>query len=274
MRCIIVEDEPNQREILRRFITRDCPELELIGEAKSLAEARTMILLEKPELVFLDIELPGGYSIDLLAELKNTLGNLPFGIIFVTSHAEFITKAFDFSALQYLVKPIDESKFRHAVNFALEKARFQEEQAQKLAIFFEAMKREKLEKLPVPRITGEIDFVDIKEIVSIESHPLGETSIINLLSGLAINSSKSIGHYKKVMESDFPFFVIHQSIIINLELIKRFYPSDRSLVMINGAKILASKRRSVALHQYLKNEKKEVVSNNIFLRVLDLLKGR
>ena len=103
IRAIIVDDEPKNRKILRSLLTDFCPQVTITGEAASAEEARTLIDEETPDLLFLDIEMPRGNAFDLLDEIMP----VKFEIIFITAFDEYTLKAFRYSALDYLLKPVD-----------------------------------------------------------------------------------------------------------------------------------------------------------------------
>ena len=110
VRALLVDDEELGRRLLRNLLARD-EDVEIVGEASSAAEAQQRIAQLKPDLVFMDIEIPGGSGIDVLRQLGEPL---PY-VIFVTAHPEFALPAFELQAVDYLVKPVQRARFDGSV---------------------------------------------------------------------------------------------------------------------------------------------------------------
>jgi two-component system LytT family response regulator len=118
MRAVIVEDEPALSFRLKELLRRYCSQVEVVGEALDANEGKRLILSLKPDIVFLDIQMPKKSGFDMLAEL----GRYDFDVIFVTGHDEYGVRAVKVSALDYLMKPVKGSELRKAVVKAEEKA--------------------------------------------------------------------------------------------------------------------------------------------------------
>ena len=111
MKALIIDDEANSRHTLRNLLARLCPQVEVIAEASSAEEGLQMIQQHQPGLIFLDIEMPGQNGFELL----NALQDISFEVIFTTAYHEYAVKAFRFSAIDYLLKPIDPDELMSAV---------------------------------------------------------------------------------------------------------------------------------------------------------------
>jgi len=111
IKTILVDDEPRGLTSLQKLLHLNCPELDIIACCSSAEEAREQIVLLKPHLVFLDIAMPGKSGLDLLYDMTE----INFEIIFVTAHSNYMTQAFHFSAVDYLLKPVDEDLLIEAV---------------------------------------------------------------------------------------------------------------------------------------------------------------
>src|ERR1700752_143393 len=110
IRTVIVDDEESSREVLRQLLGKFCPEIEIIGECSNIDEAYTIISSKKPDLVFLDVHMPTGNGFTLLKKFAT----IEFDIIFATSYDKYAISAVRFSALDYLVKPIEVSDLQQA----------------------------------------------------------------------------------------------------------------------------------------------------------------
>src|SRR3954469_14911430 len=97
----IIEDESKLREVFVQLLQENCPEIEVIGEASNIVDGYSLILLKKPQVVFLDIEMPGGNGFELLSKFET----IPFETIFVSSYGHYAIKALKLSALDYMLKP-------------------------------------------------------------------------------------------------------------------------------------------------------------------------
>jgi two-component system LytT family response regulator len=110
----IVDDEPRGQNALQKLLQQNCPDVEVVATCSSAGQARATIEKEQPDLVFLDIAMPGKTGIDLLHEMED----VNFEIIFVTAHNDYMVQAFRFSAVDYLLKPVDETLLIDAVKRA------------------------------------------------------------------------------------------------------------------------------------------------------------
>lgn len=114
MKAIIIDDELSGREVLKKLIEKNCPEVTIMHTLNSIETGLVAIKEDKPDLVFLDIQMPNGSGFDLLNKLKK----IDFEIIFVTAHDNYAIKAFKYSAVDYLLKPIRVAELIAAVNKA------------------------------------------------------------------------------------------------------------------------------------------------------------
>jgi two-component system LytT family response regulator len=121
IQSIIIEDEPNNEELLRTLLKTYCPEVEVLGSVRTVKEGLEMVLKLLPEIIFLDIELPDGKGFDLLDQIRE----LPVRPIFTTGYDEYAVKAIRYAAFDYLTKPIDIEELQNAIQ------RYQEQRAQK-----------------------------------------------------------------------------------------------------------------------------------------------
>ena len=112
IKAILIDDIPQALDLLRKDLQDHCPEIEIIGEAKSVVEGSKLLRSTVPDVVFLDIELQDGSGFDIL----EILGDISFKIIFTTASDAHAIKAFRFSAIDYLLKPIDPEELKQAVN--------------------------------------------------------------------------------------------------------------------------------------------------------------
>ncbi|HRW74592.1 MAG: LytTR family DNA-binding domain-containing protein [Saprospiraceae bacterium] len=237
IRAVIVDDEQYGRENLRNLLGRYCPEVEVVGEADSV-ERGVQVLRDpdlKPDVAFLDINLQDG----LVFQLLNELTDRPFEVIFVTAYEQFAVKAFKYSAIDYVLKPIDPDALKEAVA-QIRPGRLNRI-AQRLDVFQGALAQpHTYEKLTVSALDG-IYFLNLKEIVRFEADD--NYTNIYLQDGGKLTASKTIKSYEDLLANQH-FFRVHKRHMINLNFIRKFVKGDGGyLVMDDGKQIDVSRRR-------------------------------
>ena len=245
LRAVIIDDETNAREALTNLLRILCPEVEICGEAKNADLGIELIKKEKPNVVFLDIQMPGKTGFDLLS----SFGKVDFGVIFTTAYQEYAIRAFRFSAIDYLLKPIDPDELQAAVEkFKLQVGSVNPQQLQILQDHLDApaslrlveRKKNDHQRIALPTAEG-IHFVQMTDIIQCES--LGSYTKFHLVKGPPIVVSRLLKEYEEILDNYY-FFRVHQSNIINLEHIKRYVKGDGGQVwMSDNTEIEVSRRR-------------------------------
>jgi two-component system, LytTR family, response regulator len=241
--ALIVDDEVNSRDTLSFLLESLCPEVSVVGQAENAEEAKQLIQRHGPRLVFLDIQMPGQTGLELLVSLEK----IDFDIIFTTAYHEYAVKAFRFSAIDYLLKPINPDELTAAVKKVLDKKNlFSSDQLQLLKQALSDFQQPKTQKavtdrkLAIPVQDG-THFIDLKDIIWCES--LGAYTRFHLVDGTKLVISRLIKEYEDILEN-FDFARIHQSYIINLQHIKKYSKLDGGTVqMSDGAQLEVARRR-------------------------------
>lgn len=237
IRTIIVDDESMSCDVLTKMLKLYCPEIFIAGIAHSLENARKLIETEKPQLVFLDIELPDGNSFLLLDELDD----IHFKIIFTTAFSQFAVKAFKCSALDYLLKPLDIDELITAVSkykLPADGATYQSQISQLKENINPA--RKKLKTIGLATI-NEIQFVTIEDIIRLEAS--NNYTCFYMDNGEKITVSHTIKYYEELL-SDHRFLRVHQSHIINLDKVKKYQKGKGgNIIMTNSDCIHISPQR-------------------------------
>jgi two-component system LytT family response regulator len=243
LKAVIVDDEEFLRAMIRNILTDNFPEVDIVAEADSVSAGVAAIETSKPDLVFLHIEIKEGVGFDILEKIKYK----DFKLIFITAFNDFAIKAFKFSAVDYILKPINEEEFLTAVRRAvseLEKPLLKEQ----IENFFNNYQHLQNKKL-VLRTIEDIHIVNINDIVRCESD--NSYTTFHIRDGETIIISKSIKEYSEIL-SEFGFIRPHQSHLINMNFIKRLDKSDGGfLIMKDGKEIPVSTRRKQNLLQIL-----------------------
>jgi two-component system LytT family response regulator len=214
IRSVIVEDETAAREVLKNYLKKYCPQVEVIGEASNSKEAVPLLHEVKPELVFLDVEMPFGNAFDVLEACKD----LQFETIFVTAFSEYSLKALNQSAAYYLLKPISIEELIIAVNKVQQQVT-NHDLLNRNKIIVENYRESKPEKQQVilPTLEG-FEVVMMKDIVRLKGN--GNFTDLFLVDGSKKMVCRFLKHFSKILP--FPFIRVHKSHIININFVKSY----------------------------------------------------
>ena len=233
IKAIIIDDEQKARETLSDSLSLYCTNIDVIAEADGVKTGLVVIKENNPDVVFLDIMMTDGSGFDLL-ELIPTIN---FEIIFVTAYDKFAVKAFEFSAVDYILKPIKPQQLIRAVG-KLKKSEGFETINKKLEVLLN--NKNNLEKIALPSLDG-LCFIKIEDIIRCESDGNYTTFYMNL--GEKVIVTRLIKEYEEML-SPLTFYRIHKSHIINFKYIKKYIRGDGgSVIMNDGTKIEVSRRR-------------------------------
>jgi two-component system, LytTR family, response regulator len=236
MKAILIDDERDALEMLEWIIKKNSPEVEIIAMCDSALDGLEKIKDLKPELVFLDIEMPQLNGFDLLERL----GKYDFEVIFTTAYNQFAIKALKICALDYLLKPIDGEELKAAVKKAISrKSKVSSEQLEMLMNYF------KPEKPKIRRValtaSDHLVFVDTNDIVYCESDSNYTTFF--LAKGEKVMISKTLKDVEEILEGA-DFFRVHASYLINMKHVSKFTRGDGGyVVMSNNEHITVSRRK-------------------------------
>ncbi|MFD2541700.1 LytR/AlgR family response regulator transcription factor [Lacinutrix gracilariae] len=237
IKAILVDDEISNLKGLQRKLENLFPSIHVSGAFQKPEDAIQAIIDEKPNLLFLDIEMPRINGFELLARLKE----VHFHVIFVTAYSEYALKAFKKSAIDYVLKPIDNDDLVFAVNKALDiiKLKKESESNSKLLSVLEE-NISKSNKIIVPTQKG-ISFLPQDEVLHLEGYE-GYTKI-HLINNTTITSSYNLGKFEKLLNTT--FFKCHKSHIINLEKVRHF-ENEGYILLDNDYRVPISKTNKKA----------------------------
>ncbi|WNJ21133.1 LytTR family DNA-binding domain-containing protein [Pontibacter sp. G13] len=237
IRALIVDDSPGSRHTLVQLLNRFCPEVHLVGEASGVSEALDMIAQHDPNLLFLDIEMPHGSGFDLLKQLTDR----KIEVIFVTAFDQYAIQAIKYSALDYLLKPVDREELIQAVSKAKERLDNGKMQLG-MDILLENLRaqNESHKKLAVPTMDG-FEFIPVGEIVRCEGE--GAYTRIFLKDGVNKLTTRRMRDLELLLEQQ-NFFRIHRSHLVNISFIQRFYRGVGGQVeLIDGTSLSVARNR-------------------------------
>ncbi len=234
IRSIIVEDEARSASALISLLERYCPEVEVISVAKTVKDGIKVIELEQPCLVFMDIALPDGDGFTILEKVSFK----DFAVIFTTAYDKYAIKAFDFSAIHYLLKPINHLELQKAVE-RYEADRIEKDYSKKISVLNGNLKG-KLEKIVLPASDG-LEVIDLDKIIKLEaSHNYTHCYLADNTNFLVTRPLSAFDS----MLTDHHFVRIHSKYIINLQYLKKYIRGSGGFVrMKDDSEISVSKSR-------------------------------
>lgn len=226
MKAVIIDDEDINRDNLQQLLLQYCAEITIAGTAANAEEGRALIQQHQPDIVFLDIEMPGKNGLDLLKSLPEH----NFEIIFVTAHHQYGIQAVKFAALDYLLKPINYEELQSAVMRAVKKRseKQRNHQLENLIQLLHQQNTKSEHRIALPT-TKETRFAKTEEIIRCESS--NNYTTFYLVSGEKIIVSKPIYEYEALL-ADYQFIRCHSSHIVNIKLIKSWIKTDGGYLLL------------------------------------------
>lgn len=235
LRTVIIDDESHVRETLQHMLRKFCPQVKLVGVASGVASGIREIREKAAELVLLDIKMDDGTGFDLLDQI----GNIDFKIIFITAYEQYAIQAFGFSAIDYILKPINPEKLADAVKRA-------EQMVQgNFIIQLDTLRKnlktpENKNRKIILRTMENIYLLDVQDIIHCASD--GSYTIFDTMEDGRITISKSIKGYDDLLSGS-GFLRVHRSHLINLKHVRRFSRQDGGVVVMKkGIEVPASTR--------------------------------
>ena len=244
LNVVIVEDEKKSMAVLKNLLETYCPEINVAGTAESVARGIEVIKTVNPDLVFLDIEMQSATGFDLLQSLEK----LDFDVIFTTAYEHYALKAIKFSAIDYLLKPIDVNELKQAVAKVVKK-RTKHIDDERLQRLIENLSTGKSNKISIST-SEELVFVDVADIIRCEAK--GAYTIFFIKGRNNLVTSKNLKEYEQLL-SEHNFFRVHISHLINLHEVQRYIKTDGgSVEMKDGSRIVVATNRRQAFFERMR----------------------
>lgn len=238
---IVVDDEKNGRENLKILLEDFCEGIEVAGTAGTVEEAQNLIELHKPNVVFLDIQMSNETGFDLLEKYEK----VPFEVLFITAYSDYALKAIKFSAIDYILKPIDINELQTAVDKIKDKVDANILFPDNIQILLQNINSssEKYQKLAIPTADGMV-FLKLKDIFYFEgnnNHTLVHTRFAEKHTALM-----TLKEYESML-CDHNFLRIHKSFLVNMDEIREYVQGDEGCVVMknNDTLLVSEKQRSV-----------------------------
>ncbi len=246
LKTIVIDDEIDAVNFIRSIIKEYCPLLEVEDVAHSANEGEKKINEHKPDLVFLDVEMPHGSGFDLLCRFPEKT----FDVIFITAFNHYAIKAIKFSAVDYILKPININEFIAAVEKVIEKRKQHVSKEDSFQTLLENVRSAMPGKLAIPTSDG-MEYLNTKEIIRIEADR--SYSWFYLINNKKILVSRNLKEYQELL-TDRNFFRSHNSHLINLEHVKKFIRHEGGAIELDdGSQVPISRgKRDLFLLQMAK----------------------
>lgn len=244
VKAILIDDEELSRSTLRSMLGKYCTQVQIIGEAENVGSGLELLSKEQPDVVFLDIQMPDGTGFDLL----KLLNEIEFQVIFATAYDSYAIKAFEYSALDYLLKPVDPDKLISAVEkIVVNNKNDSQRQLETMLANLNGVK-----KIALPTSDG-LRIIKVEEIVRCESE--SNYTNIYLKSGERILIPKTLKEYDNLL-TPLGFYRVHHSHLINLSYIESYIRGEGGFAKLeDGREIEVSRRRKegflAALNHFL-----------------------
>jgi two-component system LytT family response regulator len=247
IRCVLIDDESNSLEMMEWLLKTYCPQVQIAAMCNAASKGIEAINLYKPDVVFLDIEMPHMNGFDMLEQFDK----LSFDVVFCTAYDQFAIKAFKYSALNYLLKPVDPEDLKETIRRIEEKN--QAPSKEQIELLFQNIRQ--TAKTPAQRIaltTGDgMIFVPTSDILYCQAES-NYTSVV-LTGGKKVLVSKVLKEIDETLSGS-DFFRIHNSYLINLNHIKKYVRGEGGyIIMDDGANISISRnKRQEFMEQFSK----------------------
>ncbi len=242
LKTIIVEDEETSRDILRNYLKKYCPKVELVGEASNIEEALSLIRNQTLDLVFLDVEMPKGNAFDLLEQV----GDRSFETVFVTAYNQYAIEALNTHASYYLLKPVSIDELIKAVDYVVQIKDKENALEDKVLTAFSSEKQGKI-TIPVQ------DGFEVLEAASILYCKADDNyTQIFLTSGSKKLVSKTLKYFEDAL-TDFGFARVHKSYLVNINEVTGYRKGKGGTVVLStGKEVMVSASQKANLLAYFK----------------------
>lgn len=234
--AIIIDDEPSSRNALKQKLSRHCEGITIIGECENGEEGIALLAKTDYDIVFLDVEMPRMNGFNMLQNLSK----INFEVIFITAYDHYAIKAIKFSALDYLVKPVEVEELKIAVEKAVKK-RNSSSGNERLEHLLQNLMQDKneLHRIAIPSMEG-LQFVETENIIFLEANSNYTCFFINNQSKITV--AKTLKEFEDLLPASV-FIRIHHSYIINKNMVTKYIKGEGGQVIMKNGKVLDVARR-------------------------------
>ncbi len=236
IKTILIDDEESSRNVIKALLKKFCPEINIIAEAENVKDAYKLINDKQPSLIFLDIQMPGGNGFTLLKKFDK----VDFDVIFVTSFDQYAINAIKYSALDYLLKPIEVDDLKQAVKRAVER---QKERGSSVADVVKLLiENETAKEKQIAIHSGsKVRIVKLNEIACVEAD--SQYTNLYLSGGEKINSTKTLKEFEELLCEAKQFIRVNRSCVVNTIAILTYTKAEPFIITLNNGREYEMSRR-------------------------------
>lgn len=245
IKVIIIDDEERGQRVLKNLITSFFSDLKIIAICSNIPDAVLQINKLQPDVVFCDIEMPQYSGLELLSFFQK----IDFELIFATAHSEYAIQAFEMSAIDYLLKPIELDKLEIAVQ-KLRKKMEVSTMYERLQVLKSNLVENVIHNIALPIAEGLI-FVETKKIVFIEAD--GAYTKVWQVDEKPILISKSIKFFEKLIQNHLQFYKVHRSSIVNINYIQKYSKREGYLTLLENISTKVAREKKKAFEEHISN---------------------
>jgi two-component system LytT family response regulator len=249
--ALLIDDDSNLRNGMKGLLDMYAPDIKIIGEADSVKLGVEAIEAYKPDVIFLDIQLGDGTGFDILEQLAQKKGKLTSHVVFITAHEQYAVKAFRFSALDYLLKPVDPEEL-HKVTDKIKKIVSNNESYAHIDLLLENIRKkvDKFKRIALSTSDG-IHLFEVSDIIRLESQD--NYTKFYIKDNKPVLIAKTLKEYEDMLSEE-GFERIHQSHLINLSYLRSYIKKDGGYaVMADNSHLPISQRKKERLQELLKS---------------------
>lgn len=243
IKAIIIDDEQRAQRVLKSLLEEYCSDVEVVACCSDVPSGVLKINELTPDVVFCDIEMPNYSGLELVSFFKE----VDFELIFATGYSEFAIKAFELSAVDYLLKPIQIEKLESAIEKLKTKLK-QASMQDRLEVLKENIKGTEINKIALPVMDGLI-FVDVKSIILCQAD--GAYTQIWLNDNTNILISKKLKFFEELLVPRNQFFRVHRSSIININYLKKYTRSEGYIALENDKSVKVARDKKAEFEEYI-----------------------
>jgi len=245
IKAIIIDDEERARRVLSNSLAEYCPEIEIVAQCSNVPSGVLEINRQKPDVVFLDIEMPEYTGFELLEFFRD----VDFEIIFVTAYNQYAVQAFEVSAVDYVLKPLRVDHLERAVNKLKNKLQTAT-MHDRLETLKANLQSDEIQKITVPVSDGLI-FVKVSEISHVDAE--GAYAKLWLSNGTNILVSKKLKYFETLLTNKKNFYRVHRSHLVNIDFVSKYNRHESSISLENKQIIKVARDNKVTFEEVLKN---------------------
>ena len=245
-KVVLIDDEKHGRDLLKKLISTGSSDFLIAGEAFSVDTGIAIITETQPDVVFLDIELSDRNGFEILQHFDD----IQFSVIFATAYNYYAIKAIKFSALDYLVKPIDEVELYHALDKVRNKNSSGQNEKSRVDLALRLMDKTNPDKIAIPTNIG-YAFLDIQDIIRCSSE--NNYTRFHLNNKTTLLTSHTLKEYETLLKG-LDFFRVHNSHLINMKYVQSFLKGKGGIVLMkDGTEIeVSTRRKELFLQKFVK----------------------